>query len=144
MTNFEKVKKMSTRDLAHFLTKGSICDTCHYTTDTCHEECEEGVLQWLNTKTGADIIKAIRNIDLAISEVAWNYPHEYADAFREAKEALNKQVPKEPMHGFIDVLAPSYYGCGGCGAAMMKKDFDGRRFEFCPYCGQAIDWSKEK
>lgn len=59
-----------------------------------------------------------------------------------SREFLLRLVPKKPMSGLIEILAPSFYGCGNCGKAMMRKDFDGKRFNFCPYCGQAIDWSE--
>ena len=38
--------------------------------------------------------EAIEIIDIAIAEVEWNYPMNYAVAFEKAKEALEKQYQK--------------------------------------------------
>lgn len=39
--------------------------------------------------------EAIQTIKIAIAEVEWDYPMDYAIAFEEAIEALEKQIPKK-------------------------------------------------
>ena len=40
--------------------------------------------------------EAIEIIKIAIAEVEWNYPMDYAVAFETAIAALEKQIPKKP------------------------------------------------
>ena len=65
--------------------------------------------------------EAIETIKIAISEVEWDYPMNYAVAFEKAIEALEKQIPKKP-----------FQACGHATNSSMN---------FCPICGQALDWS---
>ena len=39
--------------------------------------------------------EAIDTIKIAIAEVEWDYPMDYAVAFEEAIKALEKQIPKK-------------------------------------------------
>lgn len=61
--------------------------------------------------------------------------------FKKAIEALEKQVPKKPhkIHD-MNVNGHPYYECvcNDCGYVLDEfKD------DFCPNCGQAIDWEEE-
>ena len=58
-----------------------------------------------------------------------------------AKEALEKQMPKKPIitiDGFFNGQ-PIYdtWGCPTCGK-VNETDFED--YEYCPICGQALDW----
>lgn len=58
-----------------------------------------------------------------------------------AKEALEKQIPKKPIitnDGFFNGQ-PIYdtWGCPNCGK-VNETDFED--YEYCPICGQALDW----
>ena len=76
--------------------------------------------------------EAIKTIEVAIAEVEWNYPMNYAIAFETAISALEKQIPKKPLH--FDDCEQFYIECPCCG-----KRYDSRLgYKGCPYCLQAI------
>ena len=91
--------------------------------------------------------EAIRIMKIAIAEVEWNYPMDYAVAFETAIEALEKQVPKKPIE-----YEDKYYGCPTCGNVTMMKweqypDIPMSKIYGLPYClgcGQVLDWSEEE
>ena len=55
----------------------------------------------------------------------------YGSSIRMAIEALEKQVPKEPIK----------LNCPHCGFNGIDNSWS--VFIFCPECGQALDWSEE-
>lgn len=55
-----------------------------------------------------------------------------------AVEALEKQVPKKPHRNYAKLNA---WWCV-CGEYLGKRDFVAGVPNFCPNCGQAIDWSE--
>ena len=82
--------------------------------------------------------EAIDTIKIAIAEVEWDYPMDYAVAFEEAIKALEKQIPKTPMcrhyenegeRPYIKITCPA-----GCRVQVTPRD------KYCPECGQRIDW----
>lgn len=79
--------------------------------------------------------EAIETIKIAIAEVEWNYPINYAAAFEKAIEALEKQIPKKPLNKTMEYNG-DYGECPCCGRCV--SDFDDIRR--CPDCGQALDW----
>ena len=91
--------------------------------------------------------EAIETIKIAIAEVEWEYPMDYAVAFETAIEALEKQVPKKPIE-----CEDKYYGCPTCGNVTMMKweqypDIPMSKIYGLPYClgcGQVLDWSEEE
>ena len=53
----------------------------------------------------------------------------------EVRETLAKGKPmKLEIDGEFDLL------CAGCGSVLESNGYDG---DYCPNCGQAIDWSAE-
>ena len=74
--------------------------------------------------------EAIDIIKVAIAEVEWNYPMDYAVAFEGAIEALEKQIPQKPVD-------TDWLYCPNCKKSLnvMAKE------KFCNDCGQALDWS---
>ena len=60
-------------------------------------------------------------------------------------EALDKQIPKKPTYegdGFDDegnLIYDTWY-CPNCNHS-YEVDYD--EYDFCPRCGQAIDWSDD-
>lgn len=73
--------------------------------------------------------EAIGIVKCAIGEVEWNYPLDYAEAFEVAIEALEKQIPKK-------LKDDGWLYCPICGRDVLMD-----RFDYCPDCGQALDWS---
>ena len=73
--------------------------------------------------------EAIKTIQVAIAEVEWNYPLDYSVAFETAIEALEKQIPKK-------LKDDGWLYCPICGRDVLMD-----RFDYCPDCGQALDWS---
>ena len=62
----------------------------------------------------------------------------------ELNSAIKKQVPKkpkgetDPMFGDVKTVCPS------CGNANLVNPFvRSRVYDYCPNCGQALDWSEE-
>ena len=104
--------------------------------------------------TAGDIIGRIREFIIARQERCKNIPEEancedYYMRLAEAKameSALEKQIPKKPIFQG-DGYAPDgtfiydEWLCPGCNE-MFEVDYDD--YQYCPTCGQAIDWSEEE
>ena len=78
--------------------------------------------------------EAIKTIQVAIAEVEWNYPMEYATAFETAIEALEKQIPKKVTKS----------ACPSCNRIFLFRHSEKRKGDYCDNCGQALDWSDEE
>ena len=91
--------------------------------------------------------EAIKAIKVAIAEVEWNYPMNYAVAFETAISALEKRIAKKPIpHIVKPVESPiqidngrwgkgtTVYKCPNCGEWVSKI------YKHCPECGQALKW----
>ena len=66
------------------------------------------------------------------------------DAIGNAISALEKQIPKKPNRGYDENdFGVTYYPvCPICkGALGEEQTMCEEWFNFCPLCGQAIDWS---
>ena len=82
--------------------------------------------------------EAITTLELAISEVEWNYPLDISVALETAMEALKKQIPRKPI---LDVIYPSgieWYLCPTCNHNNIEKSDS-----YGHVCGQALDWGDE-
>lgn len=89
--------------------------------------------------------EAIEIIKIAIAEVEWNYPMEYAVAFENAISALENQIAKKPIETAPD--GHSDYYCSACDAFLgddSEIGADCLKPTYCPQCGQALDWSEEE
>jgi len=66
---------------------------------------------------------------------------ELEEAMEVAIQALEKQVPKKPIdiHNRVPLIV---IYCPECEQGLT--DEYGGRYEYCPDCGQAIDWSVEE
>ena len=89
---------------------------------------------------------AIKTINIAIAEVEWNYPMDYAVAFEMAIDALEKQVQKKPIKTKIATLNKSpeaiswesIHCCPRCESNLAPQ------YKYCPQCGQEIEWEDEE
>lgn len=81
-------------------------------------------------------------IRVAISEVEWHYPLEYAVAFEQAAEALDKQIPEPPA--VLNQKGSKHFYCMACDMRLVSEINGelcaGRKTRFCPNCGQALNW----
>ena len=87
--------------------------------------------------------EAIKTIQVAIAEVEWEYPLDYAEAFETALNALEKQIPKKPIN------EECYYICPCCRDDLGVSDDDIFIYElsmpkYCSNCGCVLDWLEVK
>lgn len=59
-----------------------------------------------------------------------------AEPLRLSIEALEKQIPKKPIHGAANIKCPN------CGATLLYY-FHLFKIDYCDECGQRLDWSEE-
>ena len=82
----------------------------------------------------------------AIPEKIWNQMDTAEkEAMEMAIEALEKQIPKRPFYegdGFWD--GKLVYDTWICPCCEKKYEVDYDDYDYCPNCGQAIDWSEEE
>ena len=78
--------------------------------------------------------EAIETIKIAISEVEWEYPMDYAAAFENAIEALEKQIPKKPISSKYEQIS-----CPNCSVSLVYC-LHSYKASYCEECGQRLDW----
>ena len=64
-----------------------------------------------------------------------------ADAYDMAIEALEKQIPKKPLHMHKNYYCPI---CKEDGWMLWDDAIPNDMDEYCGKCGQAIDWSDDE
>lgn len=74
---------------------------------------------------------AIRHIQTAVDIDPW--------ARDIAVDAMQKQIPIVPLDPELGISPrhPIIIPCGNCGMELSDH-----MWEYCPYCGQAIDWTE--
>ena len=92
--------------------------------------------------------EAIEIMKIAISEVEWEYPMDYAAAFETAIEALEKPVLKKTTYIHLNTrythwgrVRHDQFRCCNCGLTKEFVDGHASQYKFCPQCGLEIDWS---
>ena len=83
----------------------------------------------------------VEKIEAAINFVDYCTPaetNEDVELAGIAIEALEKQIPKKPLAG-IDFMGNEFRICCKCSAIVKDGEW---RANYCPDCGQAIDWSE--
>lgn len=69
-----------------------------------------------------------------------------ATAIEKAIEAIAKQIPQKPKIKDKDFVSYSY-DCPCCEGYLVSVIADelcvGAKYEYCPKCGQKLDWSEE-
>lgn len=74
--------------------------------------------------------EAIEVIKLALAQVEWDYPMDYAAAFDMAIKALGQK----PRKGhWIKISPANIYECSECGQNIMTQDICA--YKFCHGCG---------
>ena len=82
--------------------------------------------------------EAIRIMTVAIAEVEWCCPMDYAVAFEKAIESLEKQIPKKNKIKDEKYTRNHIFGCANCNEPVKFPQ------KYCAYCGQILDWSDIK
>ena len=82
----------------------------------------------MNTNEAIQKIKRVKGL--------YAYESDY-EALDMAIAALEKQVPMKPLPQEMDIDGRAITPCGFCGEELPHNSL----YDFCPYCGQAIDWS---
>lgn len=77
----------------------------------------------------------IEELKQTYSDVDWE---EQEQATKIAIADMEKHIPKKPNRHEEDIIG-EYYSCPNCRNNEMDDIFD----NYCPRCGQALDWSKE-
>ena len=94
--------------------------------------------------------EAIETIKIAIAEVEWNYPMDYAIAFEMAISALEKGIAKKPKRVNKNSIFDGNWKkvCPCCGAVLIERitteDISYPvRYNATKHCkcGQSLDWS---
>ena len=76
---------------------------------------------------------------LIVGDAAKGIYRKDLEALRKALEALEKQIPKKPIGG-VDFAGNEYRICCECSAIVQDGEW---KANYCPDCGQALDWSEE-
>lgn len=87
--------------------------------------------------------EAIKNIN-ALNAVCGQkglYDAEFESALALAIEALEKQIPKKPLHMHKNYYCPI---CKEDGWMMWDDAIPNDMDKYCGMCGQAIDWSDDE
>ena len=90
--------------------------------------------------TNREAIEALRDL----LDTTREYPHldgmtMFGDAIKVAISALEKRVPMKPLPQEMDIDGRAITPCGFCGEELPHNSL----YDFCPYCGQAIDRRKD-
>ena len=97
--------------------------------------------------------EAIKTIKLAIAEVEWNYPMDYAIAFKMAISALEKEIAKKPERINKNSVFDGNWKmiCPCCGAILVERITTEDKSYPIQYnmtnhckCGQTLDWSNSE
>ena len=85
----------------------------------------------MNSQEKDRIECAIRHIQTAVDVDPW--------AVEIAVEAMKKQIHIDPLDPELGISPrhPIIIPCGNCGMELSDH-----MWEYCPYCGQAIDWTE--
>ena len=71
-----------------------------------------------------------------------------AEEIEMIKKAVEKQIPRTPQYygdGYSDgELVYDYAECPTCGKDNFEYDINDWGCNYCPNCGQALDWSEEE
>lgn len=78
--------------------------------------------------------EAIDTLKIAMAEVEWNYPFDYAVAMEMAIKALEKEIPMKPF--LYDSEFLHFGNCPRCQKSTNGYD----DWKICKNCGQKLDW----
>ena len=111
------------------------CDTC-----PCNRTADESSEVEITTQEAMETLKFLLSIE-----------RHHKEPLRMAIEALEKQVPKKPIKKKVATLnkTPNAFSwestrcCPRCKSNLVVKIFGKHLEDYCPLCGQRLDWSDE-
>ena len=83
--------------------------------------------------------EAIENLQYIISNDCTETQHDFVEEIEMAIEALEKQIPKKPV---LENRYSGHYNCPICNEDCTYDTVF--KYPYCPFCGQAIDWSDDE
>ena len=127
---------------------GSNCGECPLLGSLyCMTEVNRNALDLINRQQAE--IKRLKKEQQQFADIGKMYSEVRAEAIKEFAERLKKQIPKKPdtkiTNRGIDVTGEydidSDYLCSVCGCVVGDCEIEEHWYEYCPACGQALDWS---
>ncbi len=92
-----------------------------------------------NTMTPLEILKILKK---QVNEYGFTGDlHISCEEYGVIKKALELQIPKKPEQGTTNTFI---YACPTCGGPVDSLEVEEIWCDFCPKCGQALDWSDEE
>lgn len=139
-TNADRIRNMSDEELAELITDTDFecADYCDSFAPGCGLNCDkenkEVALKWLQSESEATKDNKPTNGYYSLNE-----------ALDMALQALEKQIPKKPTYEG-DGYAPDgtfIYDTWICPCCDKRYEVDYDDYDYCPNCGQKLDWSNE-
>ena len=81
--------------------------------------------------------EVIENLKYLISDDCTDTQHDFVEEIKIAIDALEKQIPKKPLHMHKNYYCPI---CKENGWMLWDDAIPNDMDSFCGICGQAIDW----
>lgn len=97
----------------------------------------------MKTENKSSVTEALEMIELNLKQ----FPNAFLalnGTWGECIKALEKQIPKKPDlegDGYCD--GQLVYDTWICPCCEERYEVDYDKYDYCPNCGQAIDWSEE-
>ncbi len=96
-----------------------------------------------------DLVENLTRIDYMptelrneVKELLINSYRDSNGYFSQIEEALKRNEPmKVDLETTLSLIDGDYYNCPKCGDDDMLI---GIRYNYCPYCGQKLDWSERR
>ena len=83
--------------------------------------------------------EVIENLKYLISSDCTDTQHDFVEEIKIAIEALEKQIPKKPLHMHKNYYCPI---CKEDGWMLWDDAIPNDMDKYCGMCGQAIDWEE--
>lgn len=85
--------------------------------------------------------EAIKTFKTVVVYAPEKYENKYYKAIMLAIEALEKQIPQKPKSVTDPMFGDLTLTCPRCGNVNLANPFKRNGYDYCPDCGQALDWS---
>ena len=92
--------------------------------------------------TTEEAIKILNDTPVEISSGSKTTTREYSQMLHLAENALEKQIPKKPKGVTDPMFGDVTLSCPRCDNINLAHPFGCKGYDYCPGCGQALDWSE--